>query len=76
MLLASAKEYEGSWKPQQCHWLEKYAGLCGPFSPWIMAAVVSDIAAQTGECCLMLSGDKEQRYINTVTTGNMTNGEG
>ena len=75
-ILASAKEYKGNWKPQQCHWLEKYAGLCGPFSPWIMAAVVSDIAAQTKESCLMLSGDKEQRYINTVTTGNLTNGEG
>lgn len=75
-LLASAKQYEGNWKPQQCHWLEKYAGLSGPFSPWIMAAVVSDIAALTKEDCLMLSGDKELRFINTVTTGNQINGEG
>lgn len=75
-LLASAKQYEGSWKPQQCHWLEKYAGLSGPFSPWIMAAVVSDIAMLTKEDCLMLSGDKEQRFVNTVTTGNQMNGEG
>ncbi|QKN79819.1 hypothetical protein [Scandinavium goeteborgense] len=75
-LLAGAKKYEGSWKPQQCHWLEKYAGLSGPFSPWIMAAVVSDIAALTKENCLMLSGDKEMRFINTVTTGNQMNGEG
>lgn len=75
-LLASAKQYEGSWKPQQCHWLEKYAGLSGPFSPWIMAAVVSDIAVLTKENCLMLSGDKEQRFVNTVTTGNRMNGKG
>jgi hypothetical protein len=75
-LLTSAKQYEGSWKPQQCHWLEKYAGLSGPFSPWIMAAVVSDIALLTKEDCLMLSGDKEQRFVNTVTTGNLMNGEG
>ncbi|ELY2796390.1 hypothetical protein SNN58_001852 [Cronobacter dublinensis] len=76
VLLTSAKQYEGSWKPQQCHWLEKYAGLSGPFSPWIMAAVVSDIALLTKEDCLMLSGDKEQRFVNTVTTGNLINGEG
>ncbi|MDO2433356.1 hypothetical protein Q2V57_17510 [Enterobacter bugandensis] len=75
-LLASAKKYEGSWKPQQCHWLEKYAGLSGPFSPWILAAVVSDVVALTKEDCLMLSGDKERRYMNTVTTGNLMNGEG
>ncbi|WP_312415816.1 hypothetical protein [Pseudescherichia sp.] len=75
-LLASAKKYEGSWKPQQSHWLEKYAGHSGPFSPWITAAVVSETAAHTKDSCLMLSGDKEQRYINTVTTGNVTNGEG
>jgi len=75
-LLTCAKQYEGSWKPQQCHWLEKYAGLSGPFSPWIMAAVVSDIALLTKEECLMLSGDKEHRFINTVTTGNLMNGEG
>ncbi|EGT5658845.1 hypothetical protein JD793_005068 [Citrobacter braakii] len=75
-LLTSAKQYEGRWKPQQCHWLEKYAGLSGPFSPWIMAAVVSDIALLTKEDCLMLSGNKEKRFVNTVTTGNLMNGEG
>lgn len=75
-LLASAKQYEGNWKPQQCHWLEKYAGLSGPFSPWIMAAVVSDITMLTKENCLMFSGDKEQRFVNTVTTGTLMNGEG
>lgn len=75
-LLASAKQYDGSWKPQQCHWLEKYTGLSGPFSPWIMAAAVSDIAMLKKEDCLMLSGDKEQRFVNTVTTGNLMNGEG
>ncbi|WP_371328514.1 hypothetical protein [Pantoea sp. 1.19] len=64
-LLISAKQYEGSWKPQQCHWLEKYAGLSDPLSPWIIAAVVSDIAVLTKEDCLMLSGDKEQRFVNT-----------
>lgn len=75
-LLASAKEYNGSWKPEQCHWLEKYAGLRGPFSPWIMAAVVSDIVALTKTDCLMLSEDNDNRFINTVTTGDLGNGKG
>ena len=75
-LLDSAKKYAGSWKPQQCHWLEKYAGLSGPFSPWILAAVASDMAALTKEECLMLSSDKERRFINTITTGSLMNGEG
>ncbi|HAU5564371.1 TPA: hypothetical protein JD264_11290 [Serratia fonticola] len=75
-LLASAKKYEGSWKPQQCHWLEKYAGLSGPFSPWVLATVASDITALTKKDCLMLSSDKARRYMNTVTKGNSMNGEG
>lgn len=69
-LLTSAKKHQGSWKPQQCHWLEKYAGLSGPFSPWILAAIASDIVALTKEDCLMLSSDEERRYMNTVTIGN------
>ncbi|WP_312183716.1 hypothetical protein [Pantoea sp. CTOTU46764] len=75
-LLACANKYEDSWRPEQCHWLEKYAGLSGPFSPWILAAVAGDIAALTKENCLMLSRDSEKRFINTVTIGNMMNGEG
>ncbi len=75
-LLASAKEYNGSWKPGQCHWLEKYSGLSGPFSPWVMAAVVSDIVALTKTDCLMLSEDNDNQYINTVTTGDPVNGKG
>jgi len=74
-LLEATQNYSGYWKPEQTHWLEKYAGLSGPFSPWIMAAVVSDIAMLTKEDCLMLSGDKEQRFINTVTTGDVMNGD-
>ncbi|EKM0362733.1 hypothetical protein ACRXLK_002277 [Cronobacter turicensis] len=75
-LLTSAKKYDGSWKPQQCHWLEKYAGLSGPFSSWVMAAVTSDIVALTQADCLMLSGNGEQYFINTVTTGNQDEGNG
>ena len=75
-LLTSAKEHNGIWKPQQCHWLEKYAGLTGPFSPWIMAAVVSDIVTMTQTDCLMLSVDNDNRFMNTVTTGDLVNAEG
>lgn len=74
-LLGSAKNYEGHWKPQQCHWLEEYAGRSGPFSPWIMAAVASDTVALTGNC-LMLSDNKKQRFMNIVTTGEQANGKG
>lgn len=75
-LLSSAKKFEIHWTPQQCYWLEEYAGRCGPFSPWIMAAVVSDIVALTKEDCLMLSDDKEQLYMNTATTGDLANDKG
>lgn len=72
-LLNSAREYGGYWKPEQLHWLEKYAGISGPFSPWILAAVASDIVNIQKADCLMLSKDDEQKFINTVQTGNITN---
>lgn len=72
-LLEAAAVYTGHWKPEQLHWLEKYAGLSGPFSPWVMAAVASDIVTIQKAGCLMLSTDGEQKFINTVQTGNRDN---
>lgn len=75
-LLEAAQSYCGHWKPEQLHWLEKYAGLSGPFSPWIMAAVASDIVNIQKADCLMLSKDGEQKFINTVQTGYRNNDNG
>ncbi|WP_312972621.1 hypothetical protein [Atlantibacter sp.] len=72
-LLDATQDYGEHWKPEQLHWLEKYAGLSGPFSPWIMAAVASDIVNVQKADCLMLSTDGEQKFINTVQTGNRDN---
>ncbi|MBM3062161.1 hypothetical protein GF718_12590 [Citrobacter braakii] len=76
VLLESAAIYTGHWKPEQLHWLEKYAGLSGPFSPWIMAAVASDIVNIQKADCLMLSTDGEQKFINTVQTGKRNDDHG
>lgn len=75
-LLKAAATYTGYWKPDQLYWLEEYAGLSGPFSPWIMAAVASDIVNLQKAGCLMLSTDGEQKLINTVQTGNRNNDHG
>ena len=75
-LLAATQDYGGHWKPEQLHWLEKYAGLSGPFSPWIMAAVASDIVNIQKADCLMLSTDGNQKCINTVQTGNRNDDHG
>lgn len=72
-LLGATKDYGGHWKPEQLHWLEQYAGPSGPFSPWIMAAVVSDIVNIQKRDCLMFSTDGERKFINTVQTGNRNN---
>lgn len=72
-LLDVTKDHGCLWKPEQLHWLEQYAGLSGPFSPWILAAVASDIVKIQKADCLMLSTDGEQKFINTVQTGNRNN---
>lgn len=75
-LLEVAQNYGGHWKPEQLHWLEQYTGISGPFSPWILAAVASDIVNIQKADCLMLSTDGEQKFINTVQTGNRNNDNG
>ncbi|MBT0727720.1 hypothetical protein HGT73_10135 [Rosenbergiella australiborealis] len=70
LMLKASELYQGYWKTEQLHWLETYAGRCGPFSPWIMTAIVSDAVQLLKTDCLMLSEGEGQRFINTVTTGN------
>ncbi len=75
-MLKASELYQGYWKTEQLHWLETYAGRCGPFSPWIMTAIVSDVVKLLKTDCLMLSEGEGQKFINTVTTGNKRhNGE-
>lgn len=69
-MLKASELYQGHWKTEQLHWLETYAGRCGPFSPWIMTAIVSDAVQLLKSDCLMLSEGEGQCFINTVTTGN------
>lgn len=69
-LLKANSEHGSAWKVGQTHWLEKYAGRSGPFSPWVIAAIASDVVKMQKANCLMLTSSSEQKFINTVTTGN------
>lgn len=75
-ILKASKQSGGHWKSNQLHWLETFSGISGPFSPWVMAAVSSDIVRLKQADCLVLCTDGEQSFINTVTTGNKNNGNG
>lgn len=75
-MLKASELYQGHWKTEQLHWLETYAGRCGPFSPWIMAAIARDAVQLLKTDCLMLSTDGEQKFINTVQTGNKNDDNG
>ncbi|MCS3433649.1 hypothetical protein [Klebsiella sp. BIGb0407] len=66
--LLNARESGGEpWKTEQLYWLENYSGMCGPFSPWITAAVASDMVSLQQASGLMLANDNEQSFITTVT---------
>jgi hypothetical protein len=73
-ILKASADTGGYWKTEQVGWLENFVGVSGPLSPWIMAAVSSDIVRLQQVDCLMLSSDGKQSFINTVTTGNQNNG--
>ncbi|OKB64508.1 hypothetical protein BHU62_22135 [Serratia marcescens] len=75
-LLKASETSGGYWKTEQVQWLETFSGISGPFSPWVMAAVSSDIVRLQRADCLMLSADEEQSFITTVTTGKQNNENG
>lgn len=75
-LLKASEATGGYWKTEQAHWLEQYAGISGPFSPWIMAAVTSDVVRLQQADCLLLATDNQQGFITTVTTGSQDEGNG
>ncbi|WP_380177470.1 hypothetical protein [Kalamiella sp. sgz302252] len=75
-LLKASEDYGGRWNVDQLHWLETYAGISGPFSPWVMAAVISDIVRIELAACLLLAVEEDQSFITTVTTGNKNNDNG
>lgn len=75
-LLKASETSGGYWKAEQAQWLETFSGISGPFSPWVMAAVSSDIVRLQQDDCLMLSADEEQSFITTVTTGKQNNENG
>ncbi len=75
-LLKASEACGGLCKVEQMQWLEAFIGISGPFSPWVMAAVSSDIVRLQQADCLMLSADEEHRFITTVTTGNQHNDNG
>lgn len=75
-LLKASETSDGYWKAEQVQWLETFSGISGPFSPWVMVAVSSDIVRLQQADCLMLSADEEQSFITTVTTGKQNNENG
>lgn len=75
-LLKSSEVTGGDWKTDRVYLLEKYAGLSGPFSPWIIAAVTSDMVRLQQADCLMLCTDGEQSFITSATTGKQNNDNG
>lgn len=70
LLLNASRPTGGSWCTEHFHWLENYIGICGPFSPWLVTAVASDITSLQQVGCLLLSSDSEHDCIATVMTGN------
>lgn len=69
-LLEVSEKYQAHQETKLFHTLERYTGLCGPFSPWIVTALVSNVIKIYQAECLMLSESEGQRFINTMTTGN------
>ncbi|ATA21316.1 hypothetical protein EDC48_108142 [Gibbsiella quercinecans] len=75
-LMTASQPYQTPWVPQEIDVLEKYNGIPGAGSAWLLAALLSDITlvSQTPVLGLFTSGT--DRFVSTVTSGSNNNDAG
>lgn len=65
--------YQASWEPQETDVMEKYSGIPGTGSAWLLAALLSDIVAVRKTSVLGLFTSDSEHFISTVTSGSESN---
>lgn len=60
-----------TWQPEMRLLLEQCCGVQGPFAPWILTALASELVTLSQKPLLTLFSSGEEHFISTVTTGSV-----
>lgn len=68
-LITLGNKVNASWKAEDIVILEKWCGIPGPFSPWLLAALAADFVRLSKYPLLALFSSGQEHFISTVTSG-------
>lgn len=75
-LMIASQSYLTPWLPQEIDVLEKYNGIPGAGSAWLLAALLADIVSVSNKPILGLFTSGADRFVCTITSGSENNDAG
>lgn len=75
-VMTAAQTHRAPWVPEEIDVLEKYNGIAGGGSGWLLAALVSDIVTISKAPCLGLFTSGTEHFASTVIPGSENNDTG
>ncbi|EPT0359328.1 hypothetical protein ACVNT8_002966 [Enterobacter cloacae] len=75
-LMTAAQSHLTPWVPQEIDVLEKYNGIPGGGSAWLLATLLADIVSVSNKPVLGLFTSGADRFVSTVTSGSESNDAG
>lgn len=75
-LMTASQSHLTPWVPQEIDVLEKYNGIPGAGSAWLLATLLSDVVSVSNKPVLGLFTSGADRFVSTVTSGSGNNDAG
>ncbi|WP_333012448.1 hypothetical protein [Kluyvera sichuanensis] len=75
-LMTASQSHLTPWVPQEIDVLEKYNGIPGAGSAWLLATLLADIVSVSNKPVLGLFTSGTDRFVSTVTSGSGNNDAG
>ncbi|WP_370968251.1 hypothetical protein [Enterobacter wuhouensis] len=75
-LMTASESSQTQWMPEEIDVLEKYNGIPGASSAWLLAALLSDSVTVSQATVLGLFTSGTDRFVSTVTSGSNHNDAG
>lgn len=75
-LMTASQSHLTPWVPQEIDVLEKYNGIPGGGSAWLLATLLADIVSVSNKPVLGLFTSGADRFVSTVTSGSENNDAG
>ncbi|EOY3601162.1 type VI secretion protein [Enterobacter hormaechei] len=68
-LITRGSKMNAPWKAEDIALLEKWCGIPGPASPWLLTALATDLVSLRRQSLLALFSTEQEHFISTITPG-------